>query len=57
MSLYEQWWQSWFGQNDFKPVEKEDVMLKCEECPTMVEEHQHYVNGGLCFKCIMNIGK
>lgn len=29
----------------------------CDKCDKEMTFHQHYVNGGLCYNCIMNIGK
>ena len=64
MSLYETWWQSFFGTGNkefsgYSKTEEEVELFKCNNgrCKTMMEYHDHYVNGGLCFKCIMNIGK
>lgn len=43
-----------------EPTEcKEVEMIKCDTvgCPTEMEVQEHYINGGLCWKCIERIGK
>lgn len=59
MSLYQQWYDSWFGQKDFKRKEEEVEIVKCDtkDCSTEMEYQEHYINGGICWKCIDKIGK
>lgn len=47
------------GNHINRPPEEIVEMVRCDTkgCTVEMEHHQHYVNGGLCFKCIMNIGK
>lgn len=35
---------------------EEEQLVKCDECQRMIDQHQHYVNGGICWFCISRIG-
>lgn len=37
--------------------ESSEIMVKCDGCDRMIEQFEHYRDGGLCFKCIERIGK
>ena len=42
---------------EFSGYSKEVEMLKCDKCERMIEQFEHYRDGGLCWKCIERIGK
>jgi hypothetical protein len=37
--------------------EEQEEEEPCDSCKRLISVHDHYVNGGLCWKCIENIGK